>query len=44
VVSLLEAEGHSGDTLHLARKIFEEVALGEDFIEFLTLPAYQHIS
>ena len=44
VVGLLEAEGQYGDTLHLARRIFEEVAVGEDFIEFLTLPAYEHIS
>ena len=44
VVSLLEAEGQSGDTLHLARQIFEEVAVDKDFIEFLTLPAYQHIT
>jgi malate synthase len=44
VVALLEAEGQYGDTLHLARGIFEEVAVGEDFIEFLTLPAYEHIS
>jgi malate synthase len=44
VVGLLEAEGQSDDTLHLARQIFEEVAVGEDFIEFLTLPAYEHIS
>jgi len=26
-----------------ARRIFEEVALAEDFQEFLTIPAYQHI-
>jgi malate synthase len=44
VTGLLEAEGQYGDTLHLARRIFEEVAVGEDFIEFLTLPAYEHIS
>jgi len=44
VVSHLEAEGQPGDNLHLARKIFEEVAVGEDFVEFLTLPAYEHIS
>jgi len=44
VVSLLEAEGQPGDNLHLARKIFEEVAVGEDFVEFLTLPAYEHIN
>jgi malate synthase len=26
-----------------AREIFEQVALGEDFVEFLTLPAYDFI-
>jgi malate synthase len=26
-----------------ARRIFEEVALGKDFIEFLTIPAYQYL-
>ena len=26
-----------------ARALFEQVALGEDFVEFLTLPAYEHI-
>jgi malate synthase len=26
-----------------AREIFERVALGEDFVEFLTLPAYDYI-
>jgi len=26
-----------------ARRIFEEVALAEDFQEFLTIPAYEHI-
>jgi malate synthase len=26
-----------------ARKIFEQVALGESFVEFLTLPAYDHL-
>ena len=27
----------------LSRQLFEEVALGEDFPEFLTLPAYEHL-
>jgi malate synthase len=27
-----------------AREIFERVALGEDFVEFLTLPAYDYIN
>jgi malate synthase len=26
-----------------ARKVFEQVALGEEFAEFLTLPAYDHL-
>jgi malate synthase len=26
-----------------ARGLFEQVALGDDFVEFLTLPAYEHI-
>jgi malate synthase len=26
-----------------ARALFERVALGEDFVEFLTIPAYEHI-
>jgi malate synthase len=26
-----------------AREIFEQVALGERFVEFLTLPAYDHL-
>jgi len=26
-----------------ARGIFEQVALGERFVEFLTLPAYDHL-
>ncbi len=43
VVGLLEAEGRSDPTVGLARRIFEEVALGEEFVEFLTLPAYEHI-
>jgi hypothetical protein len=26
-----------------ARGLFEEVALGDEFVEFLTLPAYEHL-
>jgi malate synthase len=26
-----------------ARELFEQVALGQDFVEFLTLPAYDHL-
>ena len=43
VVGQLEAEGRSDPTVGLARRIFEEVAVGEEFVEFLTLPAYEHI-
>jgi hypothetical protein len=27
----------------LARQVFDHVALSDDFVEFLTLPAYQHL-
>jgi malate synthase len=37
-------EGKPGDKAQLARRVFEEVAIGEEFVEFLTLPAYEHIS
>ena len=43
VVGQMEAEGRSDPTVGLARQIFEEVALGEEFVEFLTFPAYEHI-
>ncbi len=43
VVGQMEAEGRSDPTVGLARQIFEEVAVGEEFVEFLTLPAYEHI-
>jgi malate synthase len=26
-----------------ARELFEQVALDDDFVEFLTIPAYEHI-
>jgi len=45
LVDRLEGEEHPyGDRLPLARKVFEEVALGESFVEFLTLPAYELIN
>ena len=28
----------------LSREIFEEVALAEEFVDFLTLPAYEHLA
>lgn len=38
----IESEGY--ERVQDARKIFEEVALSDDFIEFLTLPAYELIN
>ncbi len=32
------------DHLHTARKLFEEVALADEFVDFLTVPAYQLIN
>ena len=44
-VDRLEADGHPHtEQLHTARKLFEEVALGEHFVDFLTLPAYELIN
>jgi len=33
-----------GDGYDEARRLFEEVATGEEFVEFLTLPAYDHLA
>jgi malate synthase len=45
IVSDLEASGHPlSQHLTDARKVFEEVALDEDFVDFLTLPAYELIN
>jgi malate synthase len=44
VIEALEAEGHKGSQLQSARKVFEEVALSPDFVDFLTLPAYELIN
>ncbi|HEX5695950.1 MAG TPA: malate synthase A [Acidimicrobiia bacterium] len=45
VVERLVAEDHPHtEQLHNARKLFEEVALGEHFVDFLTLPAYDLVS
>ncbi len=42
VINQLEVDGHPySEQLHTARKVFEEVALGEVFVDFLTLPAYK---
>ncbi len=37
------AAGAPGNRLDEARGLFDEVALNEQFVEFLTLPAYAHI-
>ncbi|MFP3881364.1 MAG: malate synthase A [Actinomycetota bacterium] len=39
-----EIDGGSGQDVHSARKVFEEVALSDDFVDFLTLPAYELIN
>jgi malate synthase len=45
VVDQLEtAGGAAGDHARIARKIFEDVALSDDFVDFLTLTAYEHIN
>jgi malate synthase len=41
VVAGMDGEGSEAET---ARKIFEEVALSDDFVDFLTLSAYESIS
>jgi malate synthase len=33
-----------GDGYDEARGIFEQIALGDEFVEFLTLPAYEHLT
>ena len=38
-----EEVGKLGDGYDEARELFEQVALGEEFVEFLTLPAYEHL-
>jgi malate synthase len=39
-----EVDGEGHHEAHSARKIFEEVALTDDFVDFLTLPAYELIN
>jgi malate synthase len=44
VAEAAEGDGHAQvDQVQVARKLFEEVALGDHFVEFLTLPAYEMI-
>ena len=40
---LEEETARLGDGYDEARELFEQVALGDEFVEFLTLPAYEHI-
>jgi malate synthase len=45
VVDSLENGDHPNvEKVDTARKIFEDVALSSEFIEFLTLPAYELIN
>jgi hypothetical protein len=45
VVEELEANGHPyAEQMASARKVFEEVALSETFVDFLTLSAYELIN
>jgi malate synthase len=39
-----EIDGEDRHEVHSARKVFEEVALSDDFVDFLTLPAYELIN
>ncbi|HUG32481.1 MAG TPA: malate synthase A [Acidimicrobiia bacterium] len=39
-----ELDGEDNHEVHSARKVFEEVALSDDFVDFLTLPAYELIN
>ena len=41
VAGLVASGTYDPGTLHKARDIFEQVALGEEFLPFLTLPAYE---
>ncbi len=39
-----DLDGEGSQEVHSARKVFEEVALSDDFVDFLTLPAYELIN
>ena len=41
--SIEEEVAKLGDGYDEARELFEQVALGDEFVEFLTLPAYERI-
>jgi malate synthase len=42
VLEVVDAEA-AGDGFETARELFERVALADEFVEFLTLPAYEHL-
>jgi malate synthase len=42
VREVVDAEA-AGQGFETARDVFEQVALSEEFVEFLTLPAYEHL-
>ena len=44
MAELEDGPGLVESRLHAARKIFEEVALSDHFVDFLTLPAYEQIN
>ncbi|OIJ25578.1 malate synthase A [Nocardioides luteus] len=44
MAKLLAAAGETEHRLEQARTIFEEVALADDYIDFLTLPAYDQVA
>jgi malate synthase len=43
VRAVMAEETREGGRFPEAREIFERVALSDDFVEFLTLPAYEYI-
>jgi malate synthase len=43
VREVADAEGFEGGRFAEAREVFERVALADEFVEFLTLPAYDYI-
>jgi malate synthase len=43
VREVIDEQSFEGGRFDEARAIFEQVALGDDFVEFLTLPAYEYI-
>jgi malate synthase len=43
VRELIAATDLPGDRAADARRLFEQVALADDFVDFLTLPAYELI-